>query len=69
MSAFAANQGELNRAWKFGRNARIRGLDIKATNVELARQFGWRTAKDFDNALLDECERGWNHEDELRFRD
>ena len=57
---------ELNRAWKIGRNARIRGLDVKAANVELARQFRWEERNDFDNDLLDECERGWYAEDELR---
>jgi hypothetical protein len=60
---------EMARAWKIGRNARIRGLDIKQANVELARQLGWRARNDFDDELLDECERGWQHEDELRFRD
>jgi hypothetical protein len=57
---------ELDRAWRIGRNARVRGLDVKAANVDLARQLGWQVRNDFDDALLDECERGWHHEDELR---
>jgi hypothetical protein len=54
-------------AWTTGRNARIRGLDVKQANVECAQQFGWRQRSDFDDRLLDECERGWNAEDLLKF--
>ncbi len=57
---------EMDIAWKVGRNARIRGLDLKAANVECARRFGWLERDDFDNDLLDECENGWRHEDDLR---
>lgn len=63
-----ARNTDLNSAWSVGRNARIRGLEIHDANVELARRLGWKTRADFDNDLLDECERGWNHEDSLRFR-
>lgn len=59
---------DLDRAWRIGRNARVRGLDVKAANVELARQLGWQKRNEFDDVLLDECERGWHHEDELRFQ-
>jgi hypothetical protein len=59
----------MDRAWRVGRNARICGMDIKEANVELARQLRWQGCKEFDDALLDECERGWNAEDLLRFRE
>ena len=55
----------LKRAWTIGRGARLRGLDIKAANVRLAHLLGWRNRSDFDDVLLDECERGWRHEDEI----
>ncbi len=58
---------DMDRAWRIGRNARIRGLDVKQANVELARQLGWQTRTDFNDALLDECERAWYTEDLLRF--
>jgi hypothetical protein len=57
---------DLKRAWTIGRGARLRGLDVKAANVNLAHQLGWQNRADFDDALLDECERGWRHEDDLR---
>jgi hypothetical protein len=56
---------QLTEAWRLGRNARIRGLDIKAANVSLAQRLGWQQRNDFDDVLLDECERGWHYEDEL----
>jgi len=61
----------MDQAWRLGRNARVQGLDIKQANVELARRLGWTSRRPFyvDDDLLDECERGWHHEDELRFRD
>jgi len=58
----------MDQAWRTGRNARVQGLDIKQANVRLAQRLGWQTRNDFDDTLLDECERGWQHEDELRSR-
>lgn len=57
---------EMDQAWLVGRNARIRGLDVKQANIELALKLGWTSAAGKD-ALLDECERAWHAEDLLRF--
>jgi hypothetical protein len=54
-----------DRAYRIGRAARILGLDVKEANVDLAHKLGWSTRADFDNDLLDECERGWHAQDEL----
>jgi hypothetical protein len=55
-----------DRAYQIGRVAKMRGLDVKAANVELARKLGWQSRRDFDDALLDECERGWHSLEPMR---
>jgi hypothetical protein len=56
---------QLHLAYTTGRTARMLGTDLKSANVALARRLGWRSREEFDDALLDECERGWHAEDEL----
>ena len=53
-------------AYRVGRQARIEHLTIKDANVRLAYKLNWIRRDQFDDALLDECERGWYAEDELR---
>lgn len=48
-------------AWIIGRSQRLRGCGLHQANVECARRFGVERRD-----LLDECERGWRYEDELR---
>ena len=55
-----------DHAYQVGRLARIEGLSIKDANVRLAYKLGWVRREQFNDELLDECERGWNAEDELR---
>jgi len=52
-------------AYRVGRQARIERLGLRDTNVRLAYKLGWTRRDQFDDQLLDECERGWNAQDEL----
>lgn len=49
------------QAWITGRSYRLRGKTVHEANISVARRFGVDRRD-----LLDECERGWHYEDELR---
>ena len=52
-------------AYQVGRQARIEGLALHDANVRLAYKLGWTRREQYTDTLLDECERGWNAQDEL----
>jgi len=52
-------------AYQVGRQARIERLDLRDANVRLAYKLSWVRREQFDDTLLDECERGWIAQDEL----
>ena len=54
-----------DHAYRVGRQARIEHLELKDANVRLAYKLNWVRREQFDDRLLDECERGWYAQDEL----
>ena len=52
-------------AYRVGRQARIEHLALHEANVRLAYRLNWITLHQYNDQLLDECERGWHAQDEL----
>lgn len=52
-------------AYRVGRQARIEGLALHDANVRLAYKLNWVRREQYDDRLLDECERGWQAQHQL----
>ena len=52
-------------AYRIGRQARIDHLTLHDANVRLAYKLNWTRREQYDDALLDACERGWRDMDTI----